>query len=61
MNNIESNKQIVRDFFYFWNERDYESALALFAENLEWWILGNTTVSGSRDKRQMKVASLDEI
>ncbi len=56
MSQIENNKKVVRDFFNAWNERDYQTALDLFTEDLEWWIVGNTAVSGSRNKRQMKTA-----
>ncbi len=54
MSNLEANKQIVRDFFQAWNDREYQVALDIFTEDMEWFIIGNTAVSGSKDKRGMR-------
>lgn len=56
MSDLETNKRIVHDFFQAWNERDFAKATELLAEDLEWSIIGGTTVSGERNKREMKTA-----
>lgn len=56
MSDLEANKQVVRDFFQAWNDRDFKTAHEMFDDGLEWWIVGDTAVSGSRDKRQMRAA-----
>lgn len=47
----EENKNTVRRFFSCFNSKDPEGLAALLAESLDWWIIGDTKVSGHKDKR----------
>jgi ketosteroid isomerase-like protein len=51
--NIVRNKHVVKEFFTAINEKHFERINELLHEELNWWILGNTQVSGERDKRKV--------
>ena len=44
---LESNKQVVRDFFQAFNGGDLAKALSLTSEDFAWTITGTTAVSGT--------------
>ena len=48
---LEANKQIVRDFFENINKKETAKAFEILSEDLHWWIVGTTKVSGNKDKR----------
>lgn len=48
---MEDNKQIVRNYFEFINKKENQSAFDLLSDDINWWILGSTKVSGTKDKR----------
>lgn len=49
--NQENNKQIVRNYFEFINKKENTKAFDLLADDLHWWIIGSSKVSGNKDKR----------
>jgi len=51
MSASESNKQLIRNFFDGLNKRDFANAFGLIADDVQWWIIGSTKVSGDHDKR----------
>ena len=51
-NNLESNKQTVRQFWQAFSESRFEDALDLLDENATWWIAGTTDISGTYSKQQ---------
>lgn len=51
MSQLEDNKQIVRNYFDFINKKENTKAFDLLAEDLNWWIIGSSKVSGHKDKR----------
>lgn len=51
-----ANKEIVTSFFNQLNARDFDGAFGMLAEDLEWWILGHTKLSGAKDKRFISMA-----
>ncbi|PJZ69195.1 hypothetical protein CH373_14855 [Leptospira perolatii] len=51
----EQNKQIVKHFFDAINRKEMKQASELLNEDLDWWIIGKTRVSGSHDKRNIMV------
>lgn len=51
--NLEENKQIIRDYFAFINKKENAKAFELLSEDLNWWIIGKTSVSGNKDKRNI--------
>ena len=52
---LEENKQIIRDYFGFINKKENQKAFDLLSEDLNWWIIGKTSVSGNRDKRKISL------
>ena len=44
---LESNKQIVRDYFQAFTGGDLAKAMSLTSENFAWTITGSTAVSGT--------------
>ena len=50
---MEKNKQIIRDLFNAINTKGNAKIGELFSDDLDWWILGKTKVSGHKDKRGM--------
>lgn len=55
MENIETNKQVIRDFFAAVNAKDTAKTGELFSDDLDWWIIGKAKVSGHKDKRAMQL------
>ncbi|PJZ55231.1 nuclear transport factor 2 family protein [Leptospira adleri] len=53
--NLEENKQIVRSYFQRMNEKQFTSAVELLSDDLVWWIIGKTKVSGKNDKRAVQL------
>ena len=56
MPNIQNNKALVNSFFEAWNQRDFNKAIDLLDDNLTWWIIGNAPISGTKDKRSVRIA-----
>jgi ketosteroid isomerase-like protein len=52
---LEENKQIVCDYFTFINKKENQKAFDLLSEDLNWWIIGKTKVSGNKDKRNISL------
>ncbi|MCB1325364.1 MAG: nuclear transport factor 2 family protein [Spirochaetales bacterium] len=50
---LETNKQIVRDFFEAVNRNDADGISAKLHEDLDWWIVGAIKISGHKNKRAM--------
>ncbi|MDZ4727519.1 MAG: nuclear transport factor 2 family protein [Leptospira sp.] len=53
--NTNTNKELIGKFFGYLNEQKMSEAFELFAEDLDWWILGNIPVSGNYDKRKISM------
>lgn len=52
---ITQNKEIVRRFFQHLNDQEMPEAFQMLSEDLHWWILGSTPVSGEYDKRKISL------
>lgn len=50
---IEENKKIVVNFFGKLNQKNMKDAFELLDENIHWWIVGNTPVSGDYDFKKI--------
>ncbi len=53
--NLEENKQIVRNYFQRMNDKQFSQAVELLSDDLIWWIIGRTKVSGKNDKRTVQL------
>ena len=51
MSTTPANKALITGFFNKLNARDLDGAFALLNDDLQWWILGNTKMCGTHDKR----------
>lgn len=51
---IESNKQLVTDFWAAFSSGDYTRALSMMAEDATWWVAGTFELSGTYTKAQFK-------
>ncbi|MBM9502097.1 nuclear transport factor 2 family protein [Leptospira sp. 201903071] len=49
--NLEDNKRVVLNYFQGMNEKRFSDAAELLSDELVWWIIGKTKVSGKNDKR----------
>ena len=52
---ITQNKESVRSFFQHLNDQEMPEAFQMLSEDLHWWILGSTPVSGEYDKRKISL------
>lgn len=52
---ITKNKELVRDFFAAFNAKDIPKAMEVFSDDLDYWIIGSTQVSGHKDKRLIQL------
>jgi len=52
MNDIQANKRVCRQFFEFISAREYDRAMQLLHENIEWWVNGDLPVSGTYHGRE---------
>lgn len=50
MSDIETNKQIVRDFMEAFGSGDVDRTMAYFAEDGTWWVAGTIALSGTYTK-----------
>lgn len=51
---IEINKQIVRNFWKAFSDCDFDTALALLADDSTWWVAGDFPISGTYSKAQFE-------
>lgn len=51
---LESNKQLVTDFWTTFSAGDFTRALSMMAEDATWWVAGNFELSGTYTKAQFK-------
>ncbi len=50
--NIETNKQLIRDFFEAFSRGDFGSAFAHVSDSASWWVPGTLPFSGTKTKEQ---------
>lgn len=50
MSEIETNKQIVRDFMEAFGSGDVDRTMSYFADHGTWWVAGNIPLSGTYSK-----------
>ena len=58
---LESNKQIVRDYFQAFNGGDLAKAMSLTSDDYTWTITGTTAVSGTYQGRAAIDALMEQI
>jgi uncharacterized protein len=51
MNDIQANKGVCRQFFELVCAREYDRAMQLLHEDVEWWVIGDLPTSGHHHGR----------
>ena len=54
-NNVAENKTSIRNFFDAINQKDFKTAYTNLHDDLDWFLIGRTSLSGHNNKREMQV------
>lgn len=52
MNDIQANKRVCRQFFELVSAREYDQAMQLLSDDVEWWVNGDLPTSGTYHGRE---------
>ena len=51
---IEDNKALVRTFWTAFSEMRYDDMFDMMADDLQWTVMGTTSISGTRSKEEFR-------
>ncbi len=51
---LAANKALVRQFWEAFSRSDFDTVMDLLADDVSWWVAGNTGISGTYDKAGLK-------
>lgn len=51
---LAANKALVTQFWEAFSRSDFDTVMALLADDVSWWVAGNTGISGTYDKAGLK-------
>jgi len=51
---IETNKQLVKNFWKAFSASDFDTAFAFLADDSTWWVAGSFPISGTYSKKEFE-------